>query len=279
MGVDAWSWLFVAFLTTPVAFAVVGALRSRFAGWHWWGTPAFLLGWLLGVVAVLSALDELADDGSLSAHVAQHIVLGDIVAPLVLIGLAPQLRDPLRRTYARVASSPTRGSRMVVLAFSPAGAVVLWALITYFWLIPPVHRLAITDGPGQFLDHLSFLLMGLVVWLSAFDFRSGVRVTDWETLKASSVTCDLPWWARHVYAMITRLAMLPAVAAIWLMSSSAYFLPGQTPPGGQTRREDQVQAASMMLGFEILLSGLAVVLAFIFVSVSEGRARREGRAS
>ena len=152
----------------------------------------------------------------------------------------------------------------------------LWASITYLWLIPPVHRLAIPDGAGQFLDHTSFLLIGLIVWLAAFDFRGGARVTDWETLKSSTVTCDLPWWARHVYAMVTRLAMLPAVAVIWLVSSSAYFLPGQMPPGGQTRREDQVQAASMMLGFEILLSGLAVVLAFIFVSVSEGRARQQG---
>lgn len=276
MGVDAWSWLFVALLTAPIVVAVVGGLRSRFAGWHWWGAPAFLLGWLLGVVAVLSLLDELADGGSLSAHIAQHIVLGDIVAPLILIGLAPQLRDPLRRAYARVASSRTRGSRMLVLTLSPAGAVVLWALVTYLWLIPPIHRLTVPDGPGQLLDHVSFLFMGLIVWVAAFDFRSGVPVIDWETLKASAVTCDLPWWARHIYAMVTRLAMLPAVAAIWLMSSSAYFLPGQMPPGGQTRRDDQVQAASMMLGFEILLSGLAVVLAFIFVSVSEGRARRQG---
>jgi hypothetical protein len=278
VGVDAWSWLFVALLTTPVVLVLGGALRSRFAGWHWWGALAFLLGWSLGVTAALSALDEIADDGSLSAHIAQHIVLGDIVAPLLLIGLAPQLGDPLRRAYARVASSRTRGSRMLVLALSPAGAVVLWSLITYFWLVPPVHRLTILDGPGQLLDRLSFLVLGLIVWLAAFDFRGGVRVVDWETLKLSAVTCDLPWWARHVYAMVTRLAMLPAVAVIWLMGSSAYFLPGQTPPGGQTRREDQVQAASMMLGFEILLSGLAVVLAFIFVSVSEDRARRQGRA-
>lgn len=276
MGLDAWSWLFVALVTAPVAIAIVRAARIRFAGWRWWALPTFLLGWLLCVVAVSSVLDNLADDGSFSAHIAQHIVLGDIVAPLLLIGLAPELRDPLRRWYARLASSPTRGARMIVVALSPAGAVVLWASITYLWLIPPIHRLAIPDGAGQFLDHTSFLLIGLIVWLAAFDFRGGARVTDWETLKSSAVTCDLPWWARHVYAMVTRLAMLPAVAAIWLMSSSAYFLPGQMPPGGQTRREDQVQAASMMLGFEILLSGLAVVLAFIFVSVSEGRARQMG---
>ena len=275
MNVDPWSWLFVALLTAPLVVAGVGALRSRFANWPWWGPASFLLGWSLGLATVLSPLDDLSDDGSLTAHIAQHIVLADIVAPLLLIGLAPQLRKPLHRGYARLSSSPAMGSRLLVVALSPVGAVVVWASVTYVWLIPFVHRLAIPDGAGQFFDHATFLLIGLLVWLAAFDFREGVRVTDWESLKSSSVTCDLPWWARHVYAMVTRLAVLPAVAALWLMSSSAYFLPDQMPPGDQTRREDQVQAASMMLGFEILLSGLAVVLAFIFVSVSEGRSHRE----
>ena len=278
MRIDAWTWPFVVLLTAPVVASLSsGGLRSRFAGWRWWGVSSFLLGWLLGLGAVLSRLDGLADDGSLSAHIAQHIVLGDVVAPLLLLGLAPQLRGALGRAYDRAASPRTRGSRLVVLALSPVGAVVIWSLTTYFWLVPPVHRLTILDGTGQLLDHLSFLLVGLLVWLPAFDFRTGARVVDWKTLKASSVTCDLPWWARHVYAMVTRLAMLPAVAAIWLAGSSAYFIAGQTPPGGRTQREDQVQAASMMLGFEILLSGLAVVLAFVFVSVSEGRARHESR--
>ena len=273
VSVDGWTWVFLALLA---AIAVAQLRPGARGGWHWWGPPTFALGLLCGVAAVVTVLDRLADDGSLSAHVAQHIALADIVAPLLLIGLAPRLRESLGRSYAHIASFAGRPARWAVTALSPAGAVVLWAAVTYVWLFPPIHRLAISDGVGQLLDHASFLLIGLVVWLAAFDFRRGSPVTDWETLKTSTTTCDLPWWARHVYAMVTRLAMLPAVALIWLVSSSAYFLPGQMPPGGQSQREDQVQAASMMLGFEILLSGLAVVLAFVFVSVSEGRARQMG---
>lgn len=273
MRVDLWSGLFAALLTVPVAGAVGLAARTRFRGWRWWAISAFLLGWALALVAVLSRLDQLGEEGSLSAHVAQHLILSDLAAPLLLIGLAPQLRRPLERGYAHLVSSSRPGAVHVVRVLSPVGTLIMWAAMTYFWLVPPIHRLAIPDSGAHFLDHLSFLTFGLLVWLAAFDFRKGRKVTDWETLKTALVTCDLAWWARHAYSMICRLAMLPAVAAIWLASSSAYFLAGQFPPGGQTRHEEQVQAASLMLGFEMLLFCLAVVLAFIFVAVAEGRAR------
>jgi len=277
MDLHVWSGLFAVIVSLPVLASLGVAVWTRFRGWTWWGPPTFLLGWLVAAGTVLSRLDSLGERGSLSAHIAQHVILADLAAPLLLIGLAPQLRMPLRRWYGRLASSKDQRAPIVVLALSPIGAAVLWSIATYFWLVPPIHRLAITDGPVHLLDHASFLAFGLLVWLAAFDFRRGARVTDWETLKAAHRTCDLPWWARHIYAMVTRLAMLPAVAAIWLAGSSAYFLAGQMPPDGLTRHEDQVRAASLMLGFEMLLFGLAVVLAFIFASVSEGRARQRGQ--
>ncbi len=265
-----------------VSLAVVGAFllqqRRRTAPWRWWAVAAFVLGWLLALAAVLSPLDALGEDGSLSAHIAQHVILGDLAAPLLLIGLPPTLGLIAARWYRRATrSGGDRRTRGVKLALSPAGALVLWALATYVWIAPPLHRLAIPDGFVHLLDHTSFLVFGLLVWLAAFDFRRGRRVRDWETLKATFTTCDLPWWARHVYAMVSRLAMLPAVAVLWLATTSSYYLSIEPPPGGLTQREDQVRAASMMLGFEILLSGLAVVLAFIWVSVSEGRARDRQR--
>ena len=264
-----------------VSLAVAGAVllqqRRRTPRWRWWAVLTFVLGWLLALGAVLSPLDTLGEDGSLSAHIAQHVILGDLAAPLLLIGLPPTLGLILGRWYTRAARGSDRRARGLKLALSPAGALVLWALATYVWIAPPLHRLAIPDGFVHFLDHTSFLAFGLLVWLAAFDFRRGARVRDWETLKATLTSCDLPWWARHVYAMVSRLAMLPAVAVLWLATTSAYYLSTEPPPGGLTQKEDQVRAASMMLGFEILLSGLAVVLAFIWISVSEGRAREGQR--
>lgn len=229
------------------------------------------------MATVVTPLDRWGEQGSLTAHIAQHVLLGDVAAPLLLIGLPPAVASAARRTYEGATRGDDRWARGVRLALSPAGALVLWALATYVWMAPPVHRLAIREGLVHLLDHASFVLFGLLVWLAAFDFRRGVRVRDWESLKAALVTCDLPWWARHVYAMVSRLAMLPAVALLWLAATASYYPSSKPPPGGFTQRQDQVRAASTLLGFEIVLSALAVVLAFIWVSVSEGRARaREG---
>ena len=276
--VDPWSGAVGGLVSLAVFFAAL-AQRRRGQRWRWWALSAFFLGWLLALVALLSPLDAAADEGSLSAHVAQHIVLGDLAAPLLLIGLPPVVAGLARRGYRRVTGEPDRRlAPLLRLALSPTGALVLWSVATYVWLSPPIHRLASSDGPGQVLDQLSFLVFGLLVWLAAFDIRRGPSVGDWESLKRSLITCDLPWWARHVYAMASRLAMLPAVALLWLATTSAYYTSSEAPPGGLTQREDQVRAASLMLGFEILLSGLAVVLAFIWLSVSEGRARERGGA-
>lgn len=277
MTLHPWSGLFALALTLGALGAIL-LQRRRGPAWRWWAAPTFVLGWLVGLAAVLTPLDTLGEDGSLSAHVAQHMILGDLAAPLLLIGLPPAVQELAGRWYAQAVRGGGRAARSVRLALSPAGGLALWAVATYLWIAPPLHRLAIPDGFVHFLDHASFLAFGLLVWLAAFDFRRGPRVRDWESLKATLASCDLPWWGRHVYAMVSRLAMLPAVAVLWLGSTSAFYLSSAPPPGDATQRQDQVRAASMMLGFEILLSGLAIVLAFIWVSVSEGRARDRRRA-
>ena len=264
-------------MSFAAVLAILLQLRRRRDSWRWWAIPTFVLGWLLAVGAVLSPLDESGEQGSLTAHIVQHVVLGDLAAPLLLIGLPPALGAAAGRWYTGRTRAGRRGARTLELALSPAGALVLWAIATYVWLLPPVHRLAILDGPVHFLDHISFLAFGLLVWLPAFDFRPSAAVDNWETFKPTLTSSGLPWWARHVYAMVSRLAMLPAVALLWLAPTSAYYLSAGVTPGGLTQKQDQVRAASLMLGFEIVLSALAVVLAFIWVSVSEGRARDRER--
>lgn len=264
-------------MTLAVVVAAVVQYRSSAQRWPWWGPPVFLLGWLGAVGTVASPLDKWSNEGSLSAHVAQHVVLGDLVAPLLLIGLPPAIAALGRSGHERITRRSGRTARGTVLALSPVGAIALWAGVTYLWIVPPVHRLAIPDGPVHLLDHVSFLVLGLLVWLAAFDFRRGAPVHDWEGLKATLTSQDMPWWARHIYAMISRVAMLPAVTILWLAATPAYYLTNDVPPGASSQREDQVNAASLMLGFEILLASLAVVLALIWVSISEGRARDAGR--
>lgn len=273
MTVGLWNGLLVAGISGAVAAAVLHQHRGPSAPWRWWGRLAFFLGWVAAVGAIVSPLDSLGQDGLLTAHVAQHMILGDLAAPLLLLGLPPTVALMAGEAYGRATRCPGRIGRATGLLLSPIGALALWAVATYLWLAPPMHRLAIPQGLLHTTDHASFLAFGLLVWLAAFDFRKGSPVQDWETLKTSTATCDLPWWGRHIYAMVSRVAMLPAVMILWLATTSAYYLSSDPPPGPWTQRQDQVNAASMMLGLEILLASFAVVLALIWVSISEGRAR------
>ena len=272
---DFWSLGLALVLTAAMVGAATLRCRGDECSWRWWGKTAWLLGWVALIIALVSPLDALGTNGLLSGHVAQHMVLGDIAAPLLLIGLPSALALRARRGCAALAERHT----LAAFVLSPIGAVVVWAAVTCVWVTPPVHRLASPPGAVHAIDHVSFLMLGLLVWLAAFDFRTAKPVADWDDLKRAAWTCDLPWWARHVYAMVSRLAVIPAVTILWLAPTAEFYLSDEALPGGWSQSVDQTNAASMMLGFEILLAAFAVVLALIWVSVSEGRARDRAKDS
>jgi Cytochrome c oxidase caa3 assembly factor (Caa3_CtaG) len=76
------------------------------------GALAFFSGLAIAAGTVASPLDSLGEDDLVTAHVAQHIALGDFAAPLLLLGLPPPAR---RRLGGRVAGArsarPRRRSR------------------------------------------------------------------------------------------------------------------------------------------------------------------------
>jgi hypothetical protein len=74
--------------------------------------------------------------------------------------------------------------------------------------------------------------------------------------------------------MAMRFVITPAAFIVWFASASAYHASDRPWPFAQTPAEDQVGAGTMLLGFEMVLFSLAVVLAFVFIQVSEGRRRR-----
>lgn len=230
--------------------------------WAWWQILSFAAGWAAVGAALLSPLESLGRDDLVSAHVGQHLILGDVAAPLLMLGLPPRPRRWLRRRFASLRRDCRRHARLLTWAFSPVGALVIWTLATYAWYTPALHRLAVPSGPVHAADHISFVAFGMLIWLAAFDprepstWRDGIR------------DGGLPWWARHGYAMGARIVLLPPALILW-------FVPGyhiaQQRPMGYSRAADQANAAGIMIGFEMLLFALAFVLAFIFLAIAEGR--------
>ncbi|MGH2945512.1 MAG: hypothetical protein ACRDPC_04505 [Solirubrobacteraceae bacterium] len=62
--------------------------------------------------------------------------------------------------------------------------------------------------------------------------------------------------------------MVPAAAVLWL--APGYHQAARLPLE-YSRAGDQINAASLMIGFEMLLFAFALVLAFLFLAIAEGK--------
>jgi putative membrane protein len=91
--------------------------------------------------------------GSFSAHMAMHMAVVALAAPLVAVGLAGGRFDPVRRAPRLFAPIPV----------SVVELVVVWA-----WHTPVLHHAARHTPGGLVLEQASFLGSGLLVWLAAF---------------------------------------------------------------------------------------------------------------
>ncbi len=168
-----------------------GLLRRRRAvlaagrAWSPWRNQAviFYAGLVLLVAAVASPIQYWAQS-YLWVHMVQHLVLGLGAPPLIVIGApwVPLLRGlpaPVERAVGR-ALGWGRGSGGRVAGWRRLGAspllwVVAFNLDMVFWHIPVFFDLSVRNSAVQvFLEHLSFVVLGLAFWLQicgSYPFR------------------------------------------------------------------------------------------------------------
>ncbi|MGD9890197.1 MAG: cytochrome c oxidase assembly protein [Dehalococcoidia bacterium] len=116
----------------------------------------FVTGLALLLVAVTSPLDALAAEYLLSAHMVQHLLLSQIIPPLLLLGL-PATWVARALTHPTVAAVE-RQLRRPLVAWS-AGILVLW-----LWHVPAMFDLAAANHTVGHLHHLTVLAAGLIFW-------------------------------------------------------------------------------------------------------------------
>lgn len=148
--------------------------RTRIGG----GVPAgrawlFLAGYLCLLLALVSPIDAMADELA-SAHMAQHMVLTALAAPLLALAApAPVLMHALpgeggRRATRRLTAWVWTGRfglrhpwRWMTRA--PA-AVLLQAAALWAWHMPWLYQLALENRWVHDLEHLTFFLTALPFW-------------------------------------------------------------------------------------------------------------------
>ena len=166
----SWSWDPAALAAAGVAIALYAQafvrLRRRsprFVGIR--NAALFLSGVVLGTLAVVSPLNALAEDTLLSAHMAQHLLIGDLAPLLLVLGArGPScvflLPAPILRPLAR-----SRLRTVVEVLLRPAVSFAVWAVALAAWHVPRAYDLALDHPAVHVLEHASLFLGGLLLWI------------------------------------------------------------------------------------------------------------------
>ena len=173
----------------PVALAVAAALlfgqgvmrlrrrgRADLAGWD--RVALFGLGIAVTVVALVGPLDRIADNDLLSAHMAQHVLIGDlgpalmvtaVRGPLLVFMLPSAVLAPLARNV------PLRAALSTLLR--PRVAFGLWASNLAVWHVPYLYDLAIRHQNLHDFEHTCWVIAGVLVWTLLVDPGAHRRLT------------------------------------------------------------------------------------------------------
>jgi len=120
-----------------------------------WRTAAFTAG-IVVMVAGADPWEWLREDRSLTGHMAQHLLLGDIGPLLLLLGLTgPMLRPVLAAPGLR------HGRRLA----SPAVAGPVAVALLTVWHMPALFDAAVRNEGLHAVEHLAFAAAGVCLWL------------------------------------------------------------------------------------------------------------------
>ncbi|HEV7584827.1 MAG TPA: cytochrome c oxidase assembly protein [Solirubrobacteraceae bacterium] len=123
-------------------------------GWR----RACLYSGLVVIGAALTLLDS-ASDELLYAHMVEHLLVGDVAALLIVLGLTAPLLAPILRIRAF--------DRLRALSH-PLIALPLWVVDLYVWHVPALYEAALRDPAIHALEHAMFLGFGVNMWMSLF---------------------------------------------------------------------------------------------------------------
>ena len=147
-------------------------LRHRGGGERapWTRAAIFTAAIAAAVLALVSPLDTAGEKFLLSAHMLQHVVIGDLVPALALVALRGPLvffllPAPVLGRLARLA--PLR--RALGFVLRPRMSLAAWAVVIAVWHIPRVYDSVLTRPVVHDLEHVSFLVVGLLVWYQLVD--------------------------------------------------------------------------------------------------------------
>ncbi len=138
----------------------VVAVRARTLAREGRPVPTGRLALIAAGVAVGVAADfppiGTESDEKLSIHMVQHMLIGDVAAFLIAVGVTGPMLRPLL-------TAP--GIRHLRFLFNPLVAVPVWVLVYYGWHIPALYDAAVRHDVVHALEHATMFGAGLALWM------------------------------------------------------------------------------------------------------------------
>ncbi len=236
-------WSFSPLQFAPlVLFAAFYALRVRRLGgrvpaWRVW---SFAAGTTIALLAIVSPIDHIGESDLFWVHMLQHVLLGDIAAVLLVMGITGPVIQPLLKNRFLLRA------RVIT---HPAIALPLWSANLFLWHSRALYELSLRNEYVHTLEHISFVAFGMAMWSPVL-----------ETLPA-------PAWfgtgAKLIYVTAARAVTAVLGNIFWF--AGFVFYPAYDvadPRFGISALEDQVHAGSVMMAETTLLTGITLIWLF-----------------
>jgi cytochrome c oxidase assembly factor CtaG len=224
-----------------------------------WRVPLFVLALALATLPVISPLDQAGDEYLLSAHMLQHVLLGDAAPALALVALrGPLLFFVLPASVMRVLGHQRLLRRTLAFLLRPSVSLAVWALVIGAWHIPAAYDYALGHQAVHYVEHLSFLTVGLLVWAQL------VTPAHRHRLRPS----------QRLGCMIAMLAFALALGGILVATPPLYpaYAEQSVRLFGISPALDQRLAGLLMIGEQV--ASLALCFAFLLPALRQEAARK-----
>lgn len=212
-----------------------------------WHATLYTAGVAVAVLALVSPIDTIGEEQLLSAHMLQHLLLGDVAPLLLVLGVSGPMAVfllPARPLRALAHARSLR--RLLSFLLHPRVSFAGWALAIGAWHVPAAYDAAIAHPAVHVLEHISFVLAGLLVWTQIVDPTRHARLTP---------------GGRAVFAGAVLLAGM-ALSEVLLVMRPLYqhYTSVVDRPFGLTAGEDQDRAGLLMMAEQIATLGTAAAL-------------------
>jgi cytochrome c oxidase assembly factor CtaG len=232
----------LALLLFAQAFVRLRRRRPDHAPWS--RAVLFAAGLTLLVVPLVSPLDHVGDEELLSAHMLQHVLIGDAAPALLVVAVrGPLLFFLLPPPVLRPLASfrPLRALLSVLLR--PLVSLGLWAVAFVGWHVPAAYDYAAAHPLVHDLEHLTFVVAGTLAWTQLVDPARHGRLRR----------------PQRVFFALAMLAISqPLVDALLFTTGPAY--PRYVGAHGLSALTDQRLAGVVMMTEQLLSLGICVGL-------------------